>query len=190
MKISSKSIKLLLHKILWRFRQIEKWKFLTTIINKKLCRGNFCSNNRFCSYYEIFIIASAKILWPWRPRQAGNRPRTFYTGLTVIQYTVYKMIGKPTQILQVGNLRHAPCKKRETILCIGSKQYTTQLKGIYRQGPLVNKTSEIERPQLWQSLIDNVEGNFLPIYKGLLRQLFFTYSIYCMALHKGHVHCI
>ena len=27
MKISSKSIKLLLNKILWRFRQIGKWKF-------------------------------------------------------------------------------------------------------------------------------------------------------------------
>ena len=36
MKISSKSIKLLLHKILWRFRQIEKWKFSQASCNKKL----------------------------------------------------------------------------------------------------------------------------------------------------------
>ena len=33
---------------------------------------------------KFFIIASAKIFLYLKARKAGNRPRTFYTGLTVM----------------------------------------------------------------------------------------------------------
>ena len=77
-KISSKSEKLLLNKILLRFRQIGKWKFSTTSLIKSW-------SYEFSSLIDLkgikkFIIASAKNFWPWRPGrlQSGREHFTWF----------------------------------------------------------------------------------------------------------------
>ena len=80
MKISSESKNLLLHKILWRFRQIGKWK-ISQLINKKLVIWIFVTN-RFERYYKVYYWIRKNVL-ALRAREAAKWPRTFYMVLTV-----------------------------------------------------------------------------------------------------------
>ena len=100
LKISSKSKKLSLIKILWRFR--KKVKIYTTLLSKKLVVSIFVTN-RFCRHEKVYYWICKKFL-ALKTRKAGNWPQTFLYGFdcninVLFSIVSIHLVGHPCLVL-------------------------------------------------------------------------------------------